>query len=632
MRLFLITSCCLLLLLLRNTTGFSTTLFQISKPLSSSLLSSSRRYDNDYYAPRGIYELEGNDAFYDPQIRPSEAFLNARNRSANLNRAKPSSSYASRSSSTNYNQGRRNQRSRGGGGGYNPRRYDTADDLPPLQTRRANVPGRRRLGGIQRGFDDDIYDMSLDEDDYYHGTSRSGPGRRRKRGDLSNDRYPSLNCDQDLHQKTRLLNSRRRKRTQRASPQKQEQPRRGRKQQQNRQLLNKRGTRVVGVQKQLMDYAERGYMEDLRRLLESGGNPNFVDEYGDTPLLRAASNGHAEAVALLLARGAQANYYSIQGETPLYWASCNGHSSVVQILLQQGRADPRIVDSERQTPLHWAAYHGHEQVCQLLMQRYHGMQHATVDPNLAGGKHHKSAMQLAREKGHLGCVHLMESCLMEQKKRREYEARLVEYSATGRVAEVQRLLEGGIPANITNEFGQVPLYVACCNGHSGVVQWLLHYGADPNLASGKDGHTPLYAASWNGHAQVAQQLLDQGADPNVRSGQDGETALYAAATNGQNRVIQILLSRGSDPYLPNYDGHTTPFDAASREGMKLLNQVYYKGSSSSSSRISNTIRQQKLRNRRIPNAQGQRPGQAIRRPRRRNAPVLPGVERRRRFQ
>lgn len=320
--------------------------------------------------------------------------------------------------------------------------------------------------------------------------------------------------------------------------------------------------------KQLLEHAEHGEIEEMNRLLQSGEDPDIIDDDGNSPLIKASSNGHWQAVQMLIDRGAEVNA-GFDGKTPLYWASCNGHPQVVHVLLHHGKADPRIKNRESgKTPLHWAAYHGHEQIIVLLMQQ------GEVDPNVADF-YGKSPLQIARDRGHQNCVFQMESWLQERKIRRENEATLVEFAGSGRPQEVYQLLQMGIAANITNEYGQMPLYVASCNGHSEVVQLLLDWGADPNMVSG-EGNTPLYAASWNGHGQVVQQLLDKGADPNRSSPEKDETPLFAACNNGQNMVLQILLKRGADPYYPNWEGRT-PYDVASNQGRKLLDQYLIPG-------------------------------------------------------
>jgi len=41
----------------------------------------------------------------------------------------------------------------------------------------------------------------------------------------------------------------------------------------------------------------------VRLLLEHGADPNIQNEYGDTPLHKAAYNGHVDVVKLLLEHG-----------------------------------------------------------------------------------------------------------------------------------------------------------------------------------------------------------------------------------------------------------------------------------------------------------------------------------------
>lgn len=322
----------------------------------------------------------------------------------------------------------------------------------------------------------------------------------------------------------------------------------------------------------LLEYSEHGQFEDVHKMLELGEDPNLADDMtGNTPLLVASRHGHTQTVQQLLDRGADANLdnWFKPGQTPLYWAAVNNHANVAWILLQQGHANPNIRSrQDGRTPLHWAAHHGHEQLCQLLMTSHHPEDYHddyAADPNVAD-LHGKSPLQIARDRGHQQCVYQMEVRLQQRQQKKEMEKQLVEQSSTGQVMAVQQLLEMGIRANCTNDFGQMPLYVASCNGHHQVVQGLLQYGADPNLAC--QGHTPLYASASNGHSYVVQLLLDKGADPNLFT---KETPLYVASCNGHNAVMQLLLKHGADPRIRSENGRTA-YDVASYQGMKILQQ------------------------------------------------------------
>lgn len=102
----------------------------------------------------------------------------------------------------------------------------------------------------------------------------------------------------------------------------------------------------------------RGDIDKVRRLLESGVDPNIqdpsYDEEGGTPLLHASYNGLYEVSKLLLESGANPNipdYY--YGQTPLMWASLAGHEEIVRLLLEKG-ADPNIKDEDGDNALIFA--------------------------------------------------------------------------------------------------------------------------------------------------------------------------------------------------------------------------------------------------------------------------------------
>ncbi len=54
------------------------------------------------------------------------------------------------------------------------------------------------------------------------------------------------------------------------------------------------------------------------------------------------------------------------------------------------------------------------------------------------------------------------------------------------------------------------MHEACLEGHAGIVELMLSFGADVD-APGGDGDTPLHDAIGNGHYQVVELLLQYGA-------------------------------------------------------------------------------------------------------------------------
>src|SRR5205807_415830 len=86
-------------------------------------------------------------------------------------------------------------------------------------------------------------------------------------------------------------------------------------------------------------YHGRGvHFETVALLLARGAKPEAVDDWGNTPLARAAVYGHLEIGRALLAAGADANHRAKDGSTALDEARANGHDDFVELLRTVGKA------------------------------------------------------------------------------------------------------------------------------------------------------------------------------------------------------------------------------------------------------------------------------------------------------
>ncbi len=101
-------------------------------------------------------------------------------------------------------------------------------------------------------------------------------------------------------------------------------------------------------------------------------------------------------------------------------------------------------------------------------------------------------------------------------------------------------------ANTFSSDGYTPLGLAAFFGHMTVVNTLLVYHADPNVASNNAMHvTPLHSAVAGNHYAVAAKLIEAGANANAVQA-DGFTPLMGAAQNGNAQMVQLLLDHGAD--------------------------------------------------------------------------------------
>jgi ankyrin repeat protein len=119
------------------------------------------------------------------------------------------------------------------------------------------------------------------------------------------------------------------------------------------------------------------------------------------------------------------------------------------------------------------------------------------------------------------------------------ELALIDASAKGDLAQVRKLLDGGIGVNAKRMGeGTTPLIAACNKSRYDVVKFLLDRGADVNSAN-RNGWTPLMGAASAGNKNLVGLLIDRGADVKAKHAY-GWTALKLAGSKGHQEVVELL--------------------------------------------------------------------------------------------
>jgi hypothetical protein len=113
--------------------------------------------------------------------------------------------------------------------------------------------------------------------------------------------------------------------------------------------------------------AERGALDEVKRLLAQGCDVDAKDLFQRTPLHYATAREHTAVVACLIQGGSDVEAKDDDGLTPLHDAASKGNTAIVAWLIQQGDANVDAKDDAHWTPLHNSSVAGHAAVVQLLL-------------------------------------------------------------------------------------------------------------------------------------------------------------------------------------------------------------------------------------------------------------------------
>jgi uncharacterized protein len=287
--------------------------------------------------------------------------------------------------------------------------------------------------------------------------------------------------------------------------------------------------------------SSRDDLESAQLLLRGGANVNAANDLGATPLWIACENGSTAMVRTLLQAGADPNQALLLGETPLMVASRSGSAGVVEQLLGKG-ASVNARAARGQTALMWAVAQRHPDVVGVLLA--HG---ADVHARSEVWSQLMAVPPHGVPKSNRVIPHGGDTALL-------FAAR------SGDLASARLLVTSGANVNDADAWGVSATVLAAHSGFTGLVEFLLEHGADPNAAAA--GFTALHAAIMRRDTRMAGALLARGADANAplkvwtptrRSSKDhnfapelvGATPFWLAARFTQPDMMRLLLKHGA---------------------------------------------------------------------------------------
>lgn len=196
-------------------------------------------------------------------------------------------------------------------------------------------------------------------------------------------------------------------------------------------------------------------------------------------------------------------------------AIIDNHLHTVELIISR---HPRLlVNSDPKngwSNLHYAAFHGHYEMCKLLIN--HG--HDSHDISLTHDRN--TALHLAAQQNHERALH--------------YLAQHLERSIDWPNSEMQ-----------------TPLMAAVAHGNDPIVNLLLDFGAEIDLAD-ENGSRPLHAAAARGHVKVLRTLVDRGANTYKPNKLGWKPVDYSSDTQVKSYLLTLIndLKRNNMPGTP----------------------------------------------------------------------------------
>ncbi len=362
--------------------------------------------------------------------------------------------------------------------------------------------------------------------------------------------------------------------------------------------------------------AERDHFPVVQQLMlaEYGANPNLKDRHGGTAILRAVNRGAENSVMALMRPDVDLQCVDEDGQTLLHGASKNSYPAIVRLLLQSG-LDPNSRDNADRTPLHLASQCGFLEVVSALLEEAEPSPGGVGPPAKADlslkDKVGRTPSIVAWQYGHTNIVDTFSDTLNKRSKNKQESIPADEQLPIWAMATqgLTRLLTEAIktrpdddlttkepfssnsalhcaiienhfevlpllletkkiPINARNNVQRTPLIAAALGGNISAVNFLLKYGADPDLKDRWDDEA-LFLAQSNDHLEVMITLVEAGAAIDAQK-IDMTTLFFVAVEAGKVRCVEKLLDKGVDRSGQNQDGLRASQIANAKEDEEMM--------------------------------------------------------------
>lgn len=298
--------------------------------------------------------------------------------------------------------------------------------------------------------------------------------------------------------------------------------------------------------------AQRGHLDAVMALLNSGALLDQRTDNNVTALVYAVLNNHQDVVSAFLLRSADPNIY-IKDQTLLHATVQSNFGGILGLLLEHG-ADVNAYSSVKFTksttsitPLIAAIHFDHDDIVQLLI--HHG---ADIDRPSKDNMMSPLTSAIRKRNRFIIDVLLQHGADVDSKCLEGPYCPLQSAIIEKFPEVVELLLARGAQVNYKNH--SYPLTLAAHVGSRDIVEILWRHGVDINPTTDPQGGTPLRSAIKGGHNHVVEFLLHKGANVNDCSGD--VSVLEFCVRHASLEIIEMVLDHGANINETTVNGDT----------------------------------------------------------------------------